>query len=56
MAFLSIACSIFNIWADIQRMRAKTLGLDRSIEFVFAGAMQKEKMFPFPIPSFFLPF
>jgi len=23
MAFLSIACSIFNIWADIQRMRAK---------------------------------
>ena len=53
MAFLSIACSIFNIWADIQRMRAKTFGLDRSIEFVFAGAMQKEKMFLFLIPSFF---
>ena len=25
MAFLSIACSLFNIWADVQRVRGKSL-------------------------------
>ena len=26
MAFISIGCSLFNIWADVQRMRARHLG------------------------------